>query len=140
MRNRAMPADWPLMALALTLTAFGIAMVYSAGQTDVPTYVAGLWRSQMVWFALGLGAAYIISRMSVRGVKPTRAQNRADAVSLWPSRTCNAFSPVWLRLTAMACSTSVPMPRPRTDGRMYIFCTNPSVPARSMDQPKLIRT
>ena len=66
MRNRAMPADWPLMALALTLTAFGIAMVYSAGQTDVPTYVAGLWRSQMVWFALGLGAAYIISRMSVR--------------------------------------------------------------------------
>ena len=66
MRNRAMPADWPLMALALTLTAFGIAMVYSAGQTDVPTYVAGLWRSQMVWFALGLGAAYIISRTSVR--------------------------------------------------------------------------
>ncbi len=66
MRNRAMPADWPLMALALTLTAFGIAMVYSAGQTDVPTYVAGLWRSQMVWFALGLGAAYTISRTSVR--------------------------------------------------------------------------
>lgn len=60
------PADWPLVALALTLTAVGIAMVYSAGQTDVPTFVEGLWRTQMVWFALGLGMAYTISRTSVR--------------------------------------------------------------------------
>lgn len=60
------PADWPLVALALTLTAVGIAMVYSAGQTDVPTFVEGLWRIQMVWFALGLGMAYTISRTSVR--------------------------------------------------------------------------
>lgn len=60
------PADWPLVVLALSLTVFGIAMVYSAGQTDVPTFVEGLWRSQMVWFALGLGLAYTISRTSVR--------------------------------------------------------------------------
>lgn len=66
MRGRTIPADWPLMALALTLTAFGIAMVYSAGQTDVPTFVAGIWRSQMVWFALGLGVAFTISKTSVR--------------------------------------------------------------------------
>jgi rod shape determining protein RodA len=61
-----LPADWPLVVLALSLTAFGIAMVYSAGQTDVPTFVEGLWRTQMVWFALGLGMAYTISRTSVR--------------------------------------------------------------------------
>ncbi|MHB1299138.1 MAG: rod shape-determining protein RodA [Gemmatimonadaceae bacterium] len=66
MKGRAIPADWPLMALALALTAFGIAMVYSAGQTDVPSFVAGLWRQQLVWFALGLGMAYAISRTSVR--------------------------------------------------------------------------
>jgi len=66
LKGRAIPADWPLMALALALTAFGIAMVYSAGQTDVPSFVAGLWRQQLVWFALGLGMAYAISRTSVR--------------------------------------------------------------------------
>lgn len=64
--RRAIPADWPLMALALLLTVFGIAMVYSAGQTDVPTFVEGIWRTQLVWFALGLGVAYAITRTSVR--------------------------------------------------------------------------
>lgn len=64
--RRTIPADWPLMVLALALTAFGIAMIYSAGQTDVPTFVEGLWRTQMMWFALGLGMAYAITRTSVR--------------------------------------------------------------------------
>jgi rod shape determining protein RodA len=65
-RGRAIPADWPLMALALTLTAFGIAMVYSAGQTDVPSFVTGIWKTQLMWFGLGIFMAYVISRMSVR--------------------------------------------------------------------------
>ncbi len=66
MRGRAIPADWPLIALALALTAFGISMVYSAGQTDVPSFVAGIWKTQLVWFLLGLGMAYTITRTSVR--------------------------------------------------------------------------
>ena len=66
MSARRLPADWPLPVLALLLTAFGIAMVYSAGQTDVPTMVAGIWRTQLMWFTLGLGVAYVISRTSVR--------------------------------------------------------------------------
>ena len=66
MRNQRIPADWPLAALAFLLTAFGIAMVYSAGQTDVPTFVDGIWRHQLVWFALGLAVAYAITRTSVR--------------------------------------------------------------------------
>jgi rod shape determining protein RodA len=59
-------ADWPLVALALTLSLFGIAMVYSAGQTDVPTFVERIWRTQIVWFGLGLVVAFGISRTSVR--------------------------------------------------------------------------
>lgn len=66
MRTRRVPSDWPLPALAFLLTAFGIAMVYSAGQTDVPSFVEGIWRTQLMWFVLGAGVAYIISRTSVR--------------------------------------------------------------------------
>lgn len=59
-------ADPTLVGIALVLSLFGIAMVYSAGQTDVPTAVAKLYRQQSVWFVIGLGAAYLVSRASVR--------------------------------------------------------------------------
>ncbi len=59
-------ADPTLVVLATLLTVFGIAMVYSAGQTDVPTQVAHLYKQQIVWFCLGLTAAYVVSRASVR--------------------------------------------------------------------------
>ncbi len=59
-------ADPTLVALAMALSVFGIAMVYSAGQTDVPTAVATLYRQQIVWFMLGVSAAYAVSRASVR--------------------------------------------------------------------------
>jgi rod shape determining protein RodA len=58
--------DTPLFLLALTLSVFGLAMVYSAGQTDVPTSVEHIWKRQVVWIALGLGAAFAASRASVR--------------------------------------------------------------------------
>lgn len=66
MSSRAVPNEWPLVALALVLTACGVAMVYSAGQTDVPNFVVGLWRTQVMWAALGIGVAYVTSRLSVR--------------------------------------------------------------------------
>lgn len=65
-RGQRILADWPLPVLAIALTGFGIAMVYSAGQTDVPTSVSRLWFTQSVWFMLGIGVAYAISRTSVR--------------------------------------------------------------------------
>jgi rod shape determining protein RodA len=62
-------ADWPLVAMALVLAAAGVAMVYSAGQTDVPTFVHGIWRSQVMWVGLGLGIAFGITRLSVRAIE-----------------------------------------------------------------------
>ncbi|MBI2796123.1 MAG: rod shape-determining protein RodA [Gemmatimonadetes bacterium] len=60
-------ADRPLVVLALLLTMFGIAIVYSAGQTDAPVaYIARAWQRQLGWFAVGLGAAWFASRGSVR--------------------------------------------------------------------------
>lgn len=61
--------DWPLVAFAAVLSACGIAMVYSAGETDVPTFVEGLWRTQTLWFVLGITVAYGITRLSVRALE-----------------------------------------------------------------------
>jgi rod shape determining protein RodA len=59
--------DWQLLLSALLLSLYGIAMVYSAGQTDIPTAGAsGAWKRQLVWFGLGLGGAFAMSRASVR--------------------------------------------------------------------------
>ena len=66
MSARRFPIDWPLVIIALALSTYGIATVYSAGQTDILTGVARLWKSQTIWFLLSLGAAYAVSRFSVR--------------------------------------------------------------------------
>ncbi|HSA56135.1 MAG TPA: rod shape-determining protein RodA [Gemmatimonadaceae bacterium] len=60
-------ADTPLVVIALLLTAFGIAIVYSAGQTDVPVrYVEIAWRRQLMWLAVALVAFWVCTRASVR--------------------------------------------------------------------------
>jgi rod shape determining protein RodA len=60
-------ADYPLALIALLLTAFGIATVYSAGQTDVPNAaVQAAWVRQVTWLALGLVAFLVTTRLSVR--------------------------------------------------------------------------
>lgn len=67
MRSRgSVSIDWQLVVAALLLSLYGIAIVYSAGQTDVQTYVAGVWRQQLLWFGLGLAGAYAVSRASMR--------------------------------------------------------------------------
>ncbi|MBX9929319.1 MAG: rod shape-determining protein RodA [Gemmatimonadaceae bacterium] len=66
MRARRQVADWTLVALALALSVYGIAMVFSAGQTDAPTMVARIWRTQLMWCVLGIGAAWLTTRASVR--------------------------------------------------------------------------
>ena len=63
--RKAIP-DFPLAAIALLLSVYGIAMVYSAGQTDVPTVVERLYKSQIIWLGISLAGAFAISRASVR--------------------------------------------------------------------------
>ena len=60
-------ADYPLAMVALLLTAFGIATVYSAGQTEVPNAaVQAAWLRQLMWLGVGLCAFLVVSKMSVR--------------------------------------------------------------------------
>lgn len=63
---RRIVGDLPLVLAALALTAYGVAIVYSAGQTDVRTPVAGLWQMQLMFCAVALFAALVVSRFSVR--------------------------------------------------------------------------
>lgn len=59
--------DVPLLLVALLLTAFGIAMVYSAGQIDAPSnIVEGAWKRQLAWFGVSIVAVWVVSRASVR--------------------------------------------------------------------------
>ena len=64
--RRHILADFPLALGALFLSLYGLAMVYSAGQTDVPTVAAHAYRSQLVWLALGITVALVATRASVR--------------------------------------------------------------------------
>jgi rod shape determining protein RodA len=59
--------DPVLFVLVLLLSAFGVAKVYSAGLVDTPfTIVAGLWRMQLLWFALALLLIPVVLRVPVR--------------------------------------------------------------------------
>ena len=66
---RRIVADYPLVITALLLSVFGVAMVYSAGQTDTPTAVARVYKSQLLWLVIGMVGAYGISRSSVRFIE-----------------------------------------------------------------------
>ena len=67
MALRRQGIDYPLLLIALLLTVFGISMVFSAGQTDVPSKaIAFLWRRQVGWFAVALLASWTMMRGSVR--------------------------------------------------------------------------
>ncbi|MEJ7809209.1 MAG: rod shape-determining protein RodA [Gemmatimonadaceae bacterium] len=63
---RRVVVDYPLVLLALALSCYGIAMVYSAGQTDVPTVAGSAWKAQIVWLGLALSVMFVATRASVR--------------------------------------------------------------------------
>lgn len=67
--SRAIVADYKLLTAAGLLSLFGLAMVYSAGQTDTPTAVANVYKSQAVWLVIGLGFAYAVGQSSVRFIE-----------------------------------------------------------------------
>ena len=67
--SRAIVADYRLIFTAGLLSLFGLAMVYSAGQTDTPTSVANVYKSQAVWLVIGVGFAYAVAQSSVRFIE-----------------------------------------------------------------------
>lgn len=64
--SRRINIDLALVIVAIVLTIFGLAVVFSAGQTDVPTPARGAYRLQAIWTVVGIVGAYAVSRASVR--------------------------------------------------------------------------
>ena len=64
--SRFRDIDRPLLGVVLALAAFGLATLYSAGQTDVPGLVQTIWQRQLVWLALGLVCLVTMARTSPR--------------------------------------------------------------------------
>lgn len=63
---RTASIDRQLITVSLCLVLFGLATLYSAGQTDVPTRAAGVWYRQFMWFGLGIVAIWVIFHISLR--------------------------------------------------------------------------
>jgi rod shape determining protein RodA len=60
-------ADGALLLLAAgVLMGMGLAVLYSAGQTDVPTAAERLWERQLTFLGLGVIAGAVVSRLSPR--------------------------------------------------------------------------
>jgi rod shape determining protein RodA len=64
--SRVRQLDKALVASVALLALYGLAALYSAGQTDVPTFVATIWQRQLVWLGLCLIVAVLIFRTSPR--------------------------------------------------------------------------
>jgi rod shape determining protein RodA len=56
--------DRRLAASTALLCVYGVLVLYSAGQTDVPSAAAHIWVRQLAWLGLGLVAALLVQRVS----------------------------------------------------------------------------
>jgi rod shape determining protein RodA len=67
--TRRINVDVPLLAAAVVLSLYGLAIVFSAGQTDVKTVAATAYKSQAMWMLVGVIGAFAVSRASVRFIE-----------------------------------------------------------------------
>ncbi len=66
---RRVVIDSQLVTVSVLLSLFGLAMVYSAGQTEIKSAATSVYKSQAMWLLIGLASAYWLSRMPVRFIK-----------------------------------------------------------------------
>jgi rod shape determining protein RodA len=64
--TRVRQLDRPLLGAVTALAVYGLATLYSAGQTEVPTFVATIWHRQLVWLTLGAVIVFLMFRTSPR--------------------------------------------------------------------------
>ena len=70
---KAVRSDRPLAIIVALLLLYGLAILYSAGQTDIPTAAAGAWERQLMWLGIGCvlgGFAFRVSPRLLEWVAP----------------------------------------------------------------------
>src|SRR5437667_2206799 len=67
--SRVRQLDKALVISVAALALFGLATLYSAGQTDIPTFVETIWHRQLLWLGLGLIIVVLTFRTSPRMVE-----------------------------------------------------------------------
>ena len=58
--------DRPLVLITGALMLYGLLVLYSAGQTDIPTPARNVWERQIVWLFIGCVGAMLVMRLSPR--------------------------------------------------------------------------
>ena len=66
MIRRLSRLDRPLVLITAALMLYGLLILYSAGQTDIPTPARHAWERQLMWVGMGLVAALFVMRLSPR--------------------------------------------------------------------------
>ena len=61
--------DPALVGAAFLLSLLGVAMIWSAGQLDVPSAVTGIWKRQALWLAIAALVFVVVSRFPLRWVE-----------------------------------------------------------------------
>jgi len=61
--------DPAILALALGLALFGVGMIYSAGELDMPSSVTGIWQKQATWLAISLLVFALALRVEIRWIE-----------------------------------------------------------------------
>lgn len=61
--------DPGLVGAAFLLSVIGVAMIWSAGQLDVPSIATGIWRRQALWLAIAAVGFFVVSRVPLRWVE-----------------------------------------------------------------------
>ncbi|MBI4539864.1 MAG: rod shape-determining protein RodA [Gemmatimonadetes bacterium] len=75
--------DAPLVGLVLGLSVVGVAMIYSAGQLEVPSAITvGIWKKQLAWLLLSLVAFAAVVRIPLRWFEWAAYPAYAFAVAL----------------------------------------------------------
>ncbi len=69
MLSRVRQLDKPVVIAVVALALYGLATLYSAGQTDIPTFVETIWHRQLLWLGLGLIIVVLTFRTSPRMVE-----------------------------------------------------------------------
>lgn len=59
-------SDPLILILAVALSLFGVAMIYSAGELEIPSSVTGIWRKQAMWLCISVVAFIVVHRIELR--------------------------------------------------------------------------